>query len=129
MNSAVVGQPKSTHLSPTYDQKDSVPLYLNPTLEAPALFGGATTLKESSDRINQHIAHEIEKRELTIRGTLAGTIIVSATGEVEDFRSFGMNKLKIEKVVREIILSMPAWRIGKQQDVPVRISQTIMLKG
>ncbi|MCB0409834.1 MAG: hypothetical protein KDD29_06410, partial [Flavobacteriales bacterium] len=112
----------------TYEQDDDSPLFLNSTIEEPALFLDSKTDQENSDKIKNYIIEQIDKRGLKMKGVLSGSIIISKSGAIEDFKSFNMNKPKIEQEVKEIILSMPHWKVGKHKGDNVRTDYTIFIK-
>jgi len=123
-----IKQPGFKYSSITYEQNDESPLFLNSTIEKPALFLDSKSDMENTEIINNYIIEQIYKKGLKMKGNLSGTIIISKLGDVEDFKSFNMNKRKVEREVKTIILSMPKWKAGEQKGDYVRTSHTILIK-
>mgnify|MGYP006154457633 CR=1 FL=1 len=123
-----IKEPGFKYSSIKYKKNEDSPLFMNSTIDEPALFLDSENDNENKEKINNYILEQIDKKGLKMKGNLSGTIIVSKSGDVEDFKSFKMNKPKIEKKVKEIVLMMPKWKAGKQKDNNVRTSHTILIK-
>ncbi|MEQ8624878.1 MAG: hypothetical protein RJQ00_03245 [Vicingaceae bacterium] len=126
--SEIIKEQGFNYSSITFEQNDDSPLFLNSTVEEPALFLGSKSDKENRELINNYIIEQIDKKGIKMKGNLSGTIIISKSGDVEDFKSFKMNETKVEKEVKTIVLSMPNWKAGKQKGNYVRTSYTILIK-
>ena len=124
----LIKKPGFKYSSITYEQNDESPLFLNSTIEEPALFLDSKSNTDNRGKINKYIIEQIDGKGIKMTGNLSGTIIVSKSGDVEDFKSFNMNKAKVEKAVKAIILTMPKWKAGKQKGDYVRTSHTILIK-
>jgi len=124
----IIKQPGFKYSLISYEQNDESPIFLNSTIEKPALFLDSKSGMENTEIINNYIIEQIYKKGIKMKGNLSGNIIISKLGDVEDFKSFNMNKRKVEREVKKIILSMPKWKAGEQEGVYVRTSQTILIK-
>lgn len=122
-----IKQPNTKLFYIEYEQNDESPLYENSTLEEFALFLDANNEKENIEKIESYFFEEIDNIDISFKGRLSGSIIVSESGKVEDFISFNMNNPKTEKKAKEIFMSMPNWKAGKYKGKNVRTTTTIMI--
>lgn len=123
-----IKQPDSKYSTITYELNADSPLFLNSTIEEPALFLDAKSDNGNRIKINDYVLEQINKNGIKLNGNLSGTIIISKSGKIEDFKSFNINKPKTEQEIKEIILSMPEWKAGKHKGEYVRTSHTILIK-
>ncbi|WKN45079.1 hypothetical protein [Tunicatimonas pelagia] len=110
-----------------YQRSNDKPIFLNATVEEPALFTGARNESESKAKINQYIIDHTTQKGVKFEGQFSGAVVISETGEVVSFVSSKMNRLKVEKAIEEIILSMPTWKVAYHQGKPVQVSQIIFI--
>lgn len=123
-----INQPGFKSFTITHEQNDGSPIFLNSTIEEPALFMDAKSANDNLKKINDYVFEHIKKNGIKFNGKLSGILFISESGKIEDFKSLNMNRRRTEQLVREIILSMPQWKAGKHNGEYVRVTHTILIK-
>lgn len=111
-----------------YEQNEESPLFARSSLDVPALFLDAKDDDETDIRVNEYLLKQLKQRGIKFKGRFSGSIVISETGTIEDFKSFKNNSKKVEQVLTQIILDMPDWKAGTKDGKSVRSTYLVYLK-
>lgn len=104
------------------------PVFINSTIDQPALFNNSESEKGNQKIIKKYLKKEFKNNKISLSDKIIGSIIISNTGQVEDFLSLSYIETDIESKIKGIILKMPKWKAGVHENEYVRTSQNFEIK-
>ncbi|MCF8347847.1 MAG: hypothetical protein K9G61_03440 [Bacteroidales bacterium] len=115
-------------LSVEFKFDDGEPVFINSTLDNPALISGSESEKENIKIIEKYITKELKKQSVILPNEILGYVIISKDGVYEDFVPLTDIELSTIRSLEKILSSMPEWTAGIHNEENVRISQVIRIK-
>ncbi len=124
----MISEPGRKEYSVQIDQDIDAPIYMNQTLDSPALFKTAKSANDNDDLVNAYILEKLKEQGVEFTGLISFMIILSDSGEVEDVKLYKMNEPKVEAAVKEIVIAMPKWKPGLKDGSPARASENFIIR-
>ncbi len=116
------------NLAVDFKYDDGEPVYINSTLENPALITDSKSEKRNRKILGKYLQQELISKGIKISDKILGYIIISNYGRFEAFVPLTIVDPLTLKKLEEILERMPYWKAGVHEGENVRISQVIELK-